>query len=360
MSAIITRPSGAGGWVYCHGKPTMEAGFADTSSKEADEGTFAHEVAAKLLITGEVLPGASAEMLNHVQVYIDDIKNTMASIDNTLLSVEESVSIPRIQSDGTPDSWCLDINNRILYIWDLKYGWGLVEVFENWQLICYVIGILNSLAGNLEQQLTICMRIVQPRPYHEDGPIREWRFPATDLRAYANKLEHAAALARSADPLIKTGSWCRDCLALYSCKNAVAAGMNAVDVIGKISINICDPAGIGQTLTILSRAKELVNQLETAFKAQGLEAIKKGGSVPGWMASSGVGSLEWDTPDDQIFALGELMDIDLKKPTAPITPTQAIAKKMPEDMIKTLSKRKKATVTIKPDTGKIQKIFKEN
>ena len=359
MSAIITRPSAAGRWVNCNGSPIMEAGFADTSSKEADEGTFAHDVAAKLLTTGEIIPGASAEMLNHVQVYIDDIKNTIASID-TLLHVEESVTIPRIQSDGIPDSWCLDINNRILYIWDLKYGWGFVEVFENWQLICYVMGILNSLPGNLEQELTICMRIVQPRPYHEDGPIREWKFPATDIRAYANKLEQAASLARMSNPLTITGPHCKDCKALFVCKSAIAAGMNAVDVIGKVSISICDPAGIGQVLTILSRAKELVKQLETAFSAQGLEVIKKGESVPGWVASSGIGSLEWDTPDDQVFALGEIMGIDLKKPTVPITPTQAIAKKMPEDMIKTLSKRKKATVKIKPDTGKIQKIFKEN
>src|SRR5690606_28879832 len=75
----------------------------------------------------------------------------------------------------------------------------------------------------------IVLRIHQPRPYHPDGPCREWRLSYVDLMTYYSRI--AARLSETPDTLT-TGPMCAKCHALADCSTARVASMNAIDASG--------------------------------------------------------------------------------------------------------------------------------
>ena len=65
--------------------------------------------------------------------------------------IEERVAIPAVHANnwGTPDTWIFGHNatsgRARLVVIDYKFGHEFVEVFENWQLVDYLFGILQEL-----------------------------------------------------------------------------------------------------------------------------------------------------------------------------------------------------------------------
>src|SRR5205085_9695018 len=87
---------------------------------------------------------------------------------------------------GTPDAWVYSPRSLTLDVFDFKFGHGFVSEFENWQLIGYAAGFLESLGidGHADQALRVNLHVVQPRAYHRAGPVRTWSVLASDLRPY--------------------------------------------------------------------------------------------------------------------------------------------------------------------------------
>src|SRR3546814_2922085 len=134
---IELRPSGAGRWVNCPASPRIEAPFPDVESEDAKEGTAAHWVAAQVLgghmqleeLTDRAAPNGvivTGEMVEHVESYIAAV-GTPAVVEQEL-----PTAIPGVET-GTPDARRVVGPNG--YIWDLKYGYGIVEVRDWWQEI---------------------------------------------------------------------------------------------------------------------------------------------------------------------------------------------------------------------------------
>ena len=76
-----------------------------------------------------------------------------------------------------------------LYVEDLKYGYGIVEVKDNWQLIGYAIGQcqrLQNMVGWLPQYISFTIH--QPRPYHEEGRVRTHVITWDELIKYYNQI----------------------------------------------------------------------------------------------------------------------------------------------------------------------------
>lgn len=167
-------PSGASSWLKCELKPWLEKDLPDTGSEAADEGTAAHELAARCLVDGdnaidhvgaEIRVGDSDwevtdEMAGYVQQYLDYVRE----LPLLEMMVEQMIHIVGItgedEASGTADVVGLDGNT--LHIADLKFGYGYVSAKGNAQLRTYASGAVRQFA-TLFDISRVVLHICQPR-----------------------------------------------------------------------------------------------------------------------------------------------------------------------------------------------------
>lgn len=335
----------------------MQEHYPETGrSLPAEEGDASHWAAASTLAGGEPAPGDKAdngiilngEMIAGAWVFAKDV---LSKFHTSGIAVECKIQALRIHelSEGTVDCFAFNKGAKELYIWDYKYGYKLVNVFENWQLINYAIGVIDRMCpGELEQQVRVIMTVVQPRPYHPQGSIRRWSVKASDLRGYANKLHMAAHEALGPEPSIKSGPWCLYCRAALNCPSNNAASMAAIDVTYRAEPCELDNSAISAQLAILRRASDAMKNRLSALEAQAEIKIKKGEIVPGWGLSPGNGQRSWSRPEAEVLALGDLMGINL---ASPMTPFQAEKAGVPQDLVAAYSSRSAGAMKLTPDDG---------
>lgn len=340
--AYRLRPSSAERWAICAASVQMQERFPETEeSDSAREGTACHYVAEQVLRSyvsgsmklcsdfidqtapnGVVIDEAMAE---GADLYVMDVLRVCQESGLLQsLQIEQTMQIPRIhasENGGTPDAWVFNPSNLTLDLWDLKYGHGIVEAFENWQEINYVVGVLDLLQLD-DRHITVNIHIVQPRGYHPKGSIRTWTVKGSDLRPYANTLHHQGALALQTNPPVQTGKHCKHCAALHACKQGHHASLNAIDVGGSMSVELIPADQLKLHREILKRSSEAIDFRLTSINSQIKALIKQGKPVAGLALDNPPGRLKWKRSDKEIIALGKLLGSNLSKPGV-ITPTQA-------------------------------------
>ncbi len=276
--------------------------------------------------------------------------------------IELPVVIERIhptQCFGTPDWWRYDPIDRKLRVWDYKYGYLYVDPFENWQLIAYAVGLIDTLG--LDDQATMLeLGIVQPRSYRNGGPVQKWEPRASDLRAYANQAHNASHEALAPDPVAKTGPHCEFCPGRHECRTLQNAAMSAADFAGTMErVNLPAPA-VATELHVLDAALRLLNARRDGLGEQAMSMIRRGERVPGFAVEHPEGRLAWNRPPDEVFMLGDLVGVELRKPAEPITPTQA-KKKIDGAVIDGYSSRPRGAAKLVTDTTtQARKVFGAN
>jgi hypothetical protein len=261
--------------------------------------------------------------------------------------VEESIDCSVIVEgmSGTPDAWAFNAVTRTLYIADLKFGFRFVEVWENWQLVCYIAAILEKLniSGLEDQHITVHATIVQPRSFHRDGTVRTWTVKASDLRAQINVLRSAAAKAIAPNPECTPNSGCGDCPARHACTALQNSALRALETAyAGIPLEL-SPAAVGDELRRLKDAAKKLDARITGLESQAEALLRAGKVVPWWSLESSYGRERWrDGVEDYVLTLGRLYKQDLAKPLQPISPTQA-RKLLPAELV--------AAYAHKPSTG---------
>ncbi len=331
----------------CPGSYTVQQAYPQEGGKAATEGTVAHWVAAKSLNephwdTAELLGTSrdniyiTQEMLDYVELYVRECQ-TQGFVEAPIKEEFHGNNL-----SGTPDFWSL--TDGVLSVKDLKYGFGWVEVYENWQLLTYASLIYFKLP-NPSLCKTIKLVIVQPRANHPDGCIRSWSFDADLIRNYRNQILNAMGEASLKEPPLRTGEHCRYCNGLTKCHAARGAAGFAIDYATTAGHNILTPEALSLELEIVSKASKLLTQRLSALEEEGLAMAKKGAIIPGWEARNTVGPLAWDV---EAIAVGDAMNIDLRQPAKPITPTQAINRKLlTKEVIKSLASRSAGGMKLK-------------
>jgi len=352
MSEVIPRlrPSAAGQWLNCPGSVAMSAQFPEEDSEASRNGTASHHAAYVALSNGGHLPPAGTvapngviidmEMIDAAGVYVMAVKS---HINTSIIHLEKKMMIPYIhptECGGTPDCWYYNPREKELHVWDYKYGYILVEPWENMQAICYVAGALDYVAdsikmpiGLLDQQTTVIIHIVQPRPFHVAGPVREWRVNAADLRGYFNRLQTSAKAALGPNPQCITGSWCKFCSARHACIPAQKAALFAIEYSDVAATCVLSPEALAIELRTMERAADAIKYRLTGLQEQAIGLLKKGQMVPGYGLQMGYGRKSWVKPAAEVLALGMLMGIDLAKPLEAVTPAQAKKAGIPADLI---------------------------
>jgi hypothetical protein len=342
-------PSKADQWVICPGSVRMQAQFPETGrSESAEEGTATHWIGAEALqgrgatsFVGRLAPNGivcTEEMEEAAKVYVAAIASKVPAC--TATTVEQPVTVKRVHPScwGTPDCWYYDKTNGVLYVWDLKYGYSIVEPIENWQLMTYAIGILDQITGGnglADQHIRVVLTIVQPRAFHFAGAVREWSVMGSDLRSYANRLEAAATQATGPNPFTLSGDHCRYCSARHACPSAHQASMFALDYIGQAVPQQLSMEALAIELRTMQRASDAIKCRLSALEAQAISYIEQGRVVPGFDTQRGTGRLRWKCSAAEAIALGDLMGVNLRKPEEPISPSEVRkTKKVSEDLLR--------------------------
>lgn len=336
----------------------MEECFPDEGSDAAREGDAAHWVAQKRIhlhgnrgdFVGKQAPNGvviTDEMVDHTDEYVKSVCHTATDI--AYRHVEEPVQIPAIHRTdcwGTPDCWYYCGQTNTLHVWDYKYGWGIVEPDENKQMVCYAAGAINVLFPNGAdercQTLNIVFHLLQPRPSHVAGTHRIWKTTAGELRGHVNQLEAAAAEALSDNPRCITGPGCKYCRARHACDACIKAGYNAIDVTGQPLLQSLQPAALGKEYRTMLQALELVKCRVTGLEAQIMNLPDP--TPTGFAVQHGTGRQQWSRPNAEVFALGDMMGVELRAPESPCTPAQAIKKGLEKSLVQSF--------TTTPSTGK--------
>lgn len=361
----------------------MSQSFPETGETEHQRiGTAAHEVAAQYVESyargaaynpkiGDVTNDGVTiddEMLEACEMYADDVRTVMIQAGTfamPYLGIEQRLTMPRINSDsfGTSDCYIFDAKNRVIYVWDYKHGHDPVEVFENDQLINYVAGVVQKLKDHtpfIEEKnfdARVVLRVVQPRSFHRDGPIREWSTTLGALQPHFARLHTAAAENMSGIAPTRSGPHCKYCQARHGCESALNSGMQLYEVASQALPLDLSKRALAVQLSIVTAARKRLSAIEDGLSQQVETMIRKGESVPGYMTQPKQGRESWSVPVEEIHALGDMMGIDLRKQSA-VTPKQAVKLGIDKDVISAYSAKTTSGIEVVPeDDKKLRLIF---
>lgn len=366
----ILPPSSAARNLQCPGSTTFEARYPeDGSGVEAAEGEAAHWVLAERMAElvndeGFIAPNGvvvTEEMCEAAEDLYEDVAATLARYGLTVAHArcEVRVAIPRVHAQcwGTPDIHVVVQlpNGRFLVIvYDFKFGHGIVEVYENPQLIDYGCGVASTY-GLDETKTDMLFKIAQPRAFHREGTIREWRVTLVDLRAHINRRSNAAHEALGENPRTRVGPECKHCRARHACQTLQRAALEAADVAGGVTPLELGPDALGLELATLQRARTMLDNRISGLEEQAIAIFRKGSRVPRFTIERGQSRQTWKQSAAEVLAVADSFSIDLRKPVALVTPKQAIEKGLPGSLVEAFAHRLPAEAKLVPDNNSMMR-----
>lgn len=334
QSQYLIRPSELYRIARCPGSLAMQHGLPDADNEEAREGTAVHESFAALFLGTAFHEGDTASNgVVFTRTMLDGGKTFHKACTKRYKGewiIERSLAIPRVhpQCGGTPDARSYDAVNRHIRIGDLKWGHRYVDVFNNEQLLAYLAGYVDELGINgLEEQHTlVTLFIVQERAYRPNGPVTEWTFLLSDVRAQLNILRSNVETSLLAGAVCNPGPHCRDCLADSRCialQRESAAIMAQCYIAEQFEL---DQEMCGRELSRLRWALDTIKVRVEGLEAQAENLMHQGKAVPGWTLERTRSREEWDPAKvDFVVGMAETLGIDVCKKREPLTVKQARA-----------------------------------
>lgn len=201
-------------WKACPGSVRLCKNIVSKSSIYAEEGTRAHDIAAKMLM-GETFGKIDDEMLAAVEIYVNFVKSLLTK--DTQLWIEERFDLSEYYPGlfGTCDAIVHDPRLQKLYVIDYKHGAGIsVSAIENLQLMYYGVGALHAKQIPVR---TVELIIVQPRCNDNSGGIKRWNTDPMRLTEYIDDLKKDALATADPQAPLNPGDHCRFCPAQPSC-----------------------------------------------------------------------------------------------------------------------------------------------
>lgn len=381
----MTNPWNAYQWVNCTGSVEMQTLYPSTDESDSQrEGKAVHHIIELMLRTlrddvktpnikdyiGFETPEGIIIDNNMAQAALDYVTDIFTYCSSTqglqLLNIEDDLDLSHLGENmynGRPDVYIYNELRREIFISDFKYGHKIVDVFDNYQLICYASGILEKfkINGHDDQQITICFRIFQPRAPHPDGPSREWVCKASDIRGHINKLKTASDESHGGDAKCRSGDWCSDCTGRLHCETFTRNLYAAMDYINEPVPFELSNAGLSTEYLLIERVEKLLKARKTALETQCTSKMNNGEILPGLSVQQGYGHEKWRTnvPLDEIILMADLMNVDINKPREIDTPAQVRQKGIDPEVIAMYSFRPKTkSKIIKDDGTKARQVFR--
>ena len=326
-------PSAAHRWIKCTASLALHGDAPNTSSKYANEGTAAHELAALCLEKGQKPieyvgrnladnVEVTEDMAENVEKYVDDI---LAYAGGGILYVEHKVDFSHVinfpDSFGTSDAVILAGDE--LQVHDLKYGRGVkVDAERNEQLMLYALGALNDFECIVEIK-SVRLVIHQPRL----NTISEWVCTLEELAGFAEEAKEACTNIEKGEADYAPGEkQCRFCPAKAVC---LALAEEVKETIGIVEFDDLtedliervkdEPANL---LAAYMRSLKLIEDWCAAVYVEVKRRIAKGEKIEGYKLVAGKKCVRSWTDEQEVvnilsssgLAEAEIYDKSIKSP----------------------------------------------
>lgn len=322
----------------CKGSLFFEDLPEEESTDAAKEGTACGEYLERRLLNQQIPTHASNGVM-----FDDDMKYYTAPIFDDIMSKQQDGVLCETRIDWQTRSglWVRGqydasfIHEGRLYVDDLKYGWGLVEVTKNWQLLGYAIGEVIRRGVAFKE---IVLRIHQPRPHHEHGKTREWRITYEQLLGFKEEIEQQLdALARG-DKELASGHHCKYCEAAMVCPAFNKVFFRGVDLTHEfLQDNISDEE-ISFQLELMDRINEVFKTKKTSLEQLAVSRIKAGNILPNYITETKLSDRTWKKGiSPEVIEMLTGKNVIEKKM---MSPAKAEKIGVPKDMIETIVERK--------------------
>lgn len=346
----------------CPGSHAMEAEYISSNeSLSAREGITAHWLAQQylrgnfnVLLTPPGNEEITKEMQDGAELYEYEIRWASKGKD-ILLHIEEPLDISNVHlyCSGIPDCWFLDGTH--LYIYDYKFGHSFVDAFQNWQLLEYAAGICQQ----FEKISQITMTIIQPRCYVKEGHVRSWTLNVLEfMNVYLPRLQFSEKLATEENAEKIPSTHCGYCSARHACTALQQTTNRSIDVIKSYQSYQLDSRQTAYELKYLKQAKNMIEARLTGLEEQAKAMIMRGEYLPGFKLESGQGREHWTKNTEEVIMLGELMGLNLMKPSEVITPVQARKIGISEEILAQYSQRVSGKLKL-VENNEAAKVFKK-
>ncbi len=301
-------------WINCPASVKACEHIPNTSSNYAAEGTAAHELSEKCLITAK--PAAhylglkfngfvvTDDMAMHVQKYVDYVN----AIGGVLL-FEQRVDFSRWVTDGfgTSDAIAIDEATKTLHVVDLKFGQGVaVHALGNTQAQLYALGAYDMFSHIYDIDF-ITMHIHQPRINN----VTDWTVTVDELMVFGEFVKQRAEIALSDNPPFNpTEKACMWCAAKPTCG---ALAQKTFDVVTADFSLVAEPELLPVDKLTPERVAQIIDNLpliESWIKSIKEHAyhLANADQLQGYKLVAGRGSRKWNADDnaikDALTALG--------------------------------------------------------
>jgi hypothetical protein len=316
---ITLRPSHAYRWSNCAAAPTFEEKIpVEPDSDAAREGTAAAWV-ADCVLKGDAASAADLlgrehkngwlvgpDMVEHVQGYIDHVRSRGGmTTSETFVRLNDFIA-------GTLDASTALSSTGYLYVTDLKYGFDIVDVFENVQLIIYgaaeMLRLMQAHPG--WRPVKIELGIYQPRAFHPDGIYRTFTLTPEELWQRAQDLIERGARALIPNPVAMPGKHCRHCRAIGSCVAVAHTIYRSFQVVEDVRQKHLTGPELARELDFLDLMKVIFDARRKAIEAEGETRVRSGEYVPGWSIMPVYGHRKWTADVGKIHALTGINPIE--------------------------------------------------
>lgn len=289
-------------YMKCPGFAQMTDTLPNLSNPAAEEGTAAGELLQAMLTQRSLKPTVSGVAANGVRFdsdmyfHLNPIAQELLD-KNVMISCEERIDwepCPGVAIRGQFDIQY--IIGDTLYIEDLKYGWKIVDVKENWQLLGYAIGKQIALTyAKQEAPKYIQFTIHQPRPHHEEGRSRVWKIDRDETTKYYYQIQDRMKEIAAGSRELITGSHCKYCPAAANRCPAISRSMyNGIqEVMYDFKQDDLTEAEIAEQLRLLEDVASLVKIKQDSLSDLACMKLKEGKTIPGYGMEEKFGDRSW-------------------------------------------------------------------
>ncbi len=302
MPDIHARLSASGSerWMACTPSVRLGEQFPESTSKHAEEGTFAHAL-GELIINYNLHNMTKAQFNKQfeklkknefynkeLQEYVDSyhhyvfecVNEAKAKTKDAIALTEQRLDFSEYVPDGFGTGDVIIISDGLLHVIDLKYGKGVgVSAENNPQLRLYGLGAIEAF-GMLYDFDRVRMTIYQPRL---DNVTTE-ELSVTELMDWGKSVvKPLAALAMAGDGDFVVGDHCKFCKANATCR-AKAEKSLELTKLDFAAPELLSDEEIGE---VLRKAEQLANWVTDIQDYALTEALTNGKKWDGWKLVEG-------------------------------------------------------------------------